>query len=116
MNVGVWVTRHAIDQMRTRNLAPVGRDHQKMAWAEVKGALEDGRVAKNLPRWAISGRGDRWKLKRGDRYVWPQDQSRCYVITPHRPRSVRAAERDGEFKQCWTVVTVVGPRQTKEAV
>lgn len=117
-SVGVWVTRHALDQMRERGLAPDGRDHRKMAFAEVMAALDNGRMSKTLPRWAITGRGARWKLNRADRYVWPADLSRCYIITPHRPKVLRGVEnpRDGEFKKTWTVVTVVGPRPTKEAV
>jgi hypothetical protein len=72
----VYASGHAIDRARER----YGLTLEEML-AEVYGALREGRIAVNKPRWLIR-HGSRTKtVGRGKiRYVWNEQRTRVYTI------------------------------------
>ena len=83
---------HARDRMEERD-PEFARLGISVAVAEIREAIEAGRIAKTKPRWASAG--IRKKLTDG-RYVWDEGCTRCYVVTP------------GHHRAKWVVVTFYG--------
>ena len=74
----VIVSKHACQRMRER--FPEVGDIERNAAAEVRAALAAGRRSKTKPVWASTY--DRAKGENSTRFVWTEDQGRCYAIRP----------------------------------
>lgn len=96
MAARITVSNHAYDQARSRFFAEFSGSHANVCRAivgEIHSAIVQGRMAVNLPRWAVRpGRVTRTNAvrRRGEvskqvRFVWTPDERRVYVI--HRMRS-----------------------------
>ncbi len=75
----VVISRHAYARLRER--FPTLKDHDRIVTTEVLAAIEHGRRSKTPPSFIQYGvtRG-----KASTRYVWTENQSRCYVIAEKR--------------------------------
>jgi hypothetical protein len=100
-HVAVAVTLHARlrGSERSDELASLDADQQNAAIrADVYGALANGRISCHEPRWAHyhpSFQTLRRNRREHVRYVWPADESRCYVV-----------KRISSRPETWLVVTV----------
>lgn len=77
--IPIVVSKHAMDRMRER--FPAVRAPEKVVLREVSDAIEAGRRSTTRPVWASTfsrGKGH------NARFVWNEDQSRCFVIVRKR--------------------------------
>jgi hypothetical protein len=116
-DVGVIVTRHALDQLRKRDPAfnESTRNLTAAFYHEVRAALAEGRIATHKPRWARQRPGRltrRSEPIRATRIVTSECATRCYVlITAHQQQ---LTQRTGLHRKTWVVLTAYVRRDERE--
>lgn len=104
----VYVTAHAARRAADRfpDWVPDAR-YVDSIFYEVSAALEAGRKSKTVPRWVMTANDSRarGKASHSNRFVWNEEETRCYPVSPSQAPNGRRK---------WIVLTTL-QRRAEEA-